>query len=61
MELFKILGKIAVDNSEANSAIDETSKRSKEIGEGLKESKTTASKSLKEIAEQNGTTVNELR
>lgn len=61
MELFKILGKIAVDNSEANSAIDETSKRSKEIGEGFKESKTTASKSLKEIAEQNGTTVNELR
>ncbi|MGN0621347.1 MAG: hypothetical protein ACI4I9_05730, partial [Porcipelethomonas sp.] len=25
MELFKILGKIAVENSEANNAIDETS------------------------------------
>ncbi len=61
MELFKLMGKIAVDNSDANSAIDDTAGRSKEIGKGFKESQLATGKSLSDIANQTGSTVNELR
>ena len=30
MELFRLLGKIAIDNTEANTAIDDTSKKAKD-------------------------------
>ena len=50
MELFRLFGKIAVDNSEANRAIEDTTKKSKGIGDGFKESKISIGKSLNEIA-----------
>ena len=37
MEIFKLFGKIAVDNSEANRAIDETAKQWKKIGSSFKQ------------------------
>ena len=61
MEIFKLFGKIAVDNSEANRAIDETAKQSKKIGSSFNESQQTTSKSLKQIASESGKTVNEIK
>lgn len=61
MEIFKLFGKIAVDNSEANKAIDETAKQSKKIGSSFNESQQTTSKSLKQIATESGKTVNEIK
>ena len=61
MEIFKLFGKIAVDNSEANRAIDETAKQSKKIGNSFKESQQTTSKNLKQIAAESGKTVDEIK
>lgn len=61
MEIFKLFGKIAVDNSEANRAIDETAKQSRKIGSSFNESQQTTSKSLKQIASESGKTVNEIK
>ena len=61
MEIFKLFGKIAVDNSEANRAIDETAKQFKKIGSSFNESQQTTSKSLKQIASESGKTVNEIK
>ncbi len=61
MDIFKLFGTIAVNNSEANKAIDDTAKASKKIGDGFKDSRKTTGKSLKEIAAENGKTVGEIR
>lgn len=61
MELFRLFGKIAVDNSEANRAIEDTTKKSKGIGDGFKESKISIGKSLNEIAAESGKNINELK
>lgn len=61
MELFRLFGKIAVDNSEANRAIEDTTKKSKGIGDGFKESKISIGKSLNEIAAERGENINELK
>ena len=44
MELFKLFGTIAVNNSEANSAIDETSGKAESFGSKLKSGISTAAK-----------------
>ena len=41
MELFKLLGTIAINNSDANSAIDETSSKAKSFSEKLSDGFTT--------------------
>ncbi len=61
MDIFKLFGTIAVNNSEANKAIDDTAKASRKIGDGFKDSRKTTGKSLKEIAAENGKTVGEIR
>ncbi|MEG1822903.1 MAG: hypothetical protein RR233_08340, partial [Clostridiales bacterium] len=65
MELFKILGTIAVDNANANKALDETAGKADKAGNtmsaGLKKSGASVGKSLNEIAKESGKTVNELK
>ncbi len=39
MDIFKLFGTIAVNNSEANKAIDDTAKASRKIGDGFKDSR----------------------
>lgn len=68
MELFKLFGTIAIKNSDANKAIDETDKKAKTASSGVKSSfgkmkdaGTDTGKSLKQIAEEQGKSINELR
>ena len=44
MELFKLLGKIAIDNSEANKALDETSNKAKQTGRDIEGSSNSGDK-----------------
>ena len=44
MELFKIFGKIAIDNEEANETIEDTSKKAGNFAESLKKGAATAAK-----------------
>lgn len=61
MELFKLVGKIAVDNADAKKNIAETSDAAGQLGNTMRTTSTTSGKSLKEIAAESGKTVDELR
>lgn len=61
MELFKILGTIAIDNHEAITQIDKTAKEATNIGKSFNQAKETTGKSLNQIAAENGKTVNQIR
>lgn len=68
MDLFKLVGTIAVKNNDANKAIDETDAKAKKasgsiIGsfKNISGSGTSTGKNLKQIAEEQGKTINELR
>ena len=45
MELFKLFGTIAIDNAEANEALDDTGDKAKETGKNIKETGDDAEKS----------------
>ncbi len=61
MELFKLLGTIAIDSSEAEKSIDNITNESKKIGKSFESSKISAGKSLNQLAAESGKTVDELR
>lgn len=61
MELFKLLGTIAIDTTEVNRNIDSVAKEAAKIGDGFKDGEHEASKSLSDIARANGKTVDEIQ
>lgn len=68
MDIFKICGTIAVKNSDANKALDETDTKAKKASnsitgsfKNISGSGTSTGKNLKQIAEEQGKTINQLR
>lgn len=68
MDLFKICGTIAIKNSDANKAIDDTDTKAKKASNDIKgslkdisDSGSSTGKNLKQIAEDQGKTINQLR
>ena len=61
MELFSVVGKVAIDTKEANRNIDSVAGEAEKIGKGFESGESTAKKSLADIAAANGKTVDQVK
>lgn len=60
MEIFKLLGTIAINNSDAISAIKDTAKQATKLGDSVSKSSATAETNLSQIAAESGKTMNQI-
>ena len=61
MELFSLLGTIAINSTEAERSINSVAKEAGKIGDGFVEGEKVADKSLSDIAAANGKTVTQIK